>query len=120
MRTQNSAGEWEQALSTLMQAQPEACAFRLRHTVGSNDKKTLIFGLTQQFLKVALYIAYDIRPPPYYLCRFLDPSFLSNDFLSYELTVCCKEKQFPRGALGYYLGALQGAQIVRISVRPFF
>ena len=41
---------------------------------------------------------YDIRPPPYCFCWFLDPSFLSNDVLTYELTVG------PRDGISLLLG----------------
>ena len=50
-------------------------------------KKTLKSGLTREFLKATLYDHYGNRPLYHHLGRFLDPNFLSNNFLSYELTV---------------------------------
>ena len=56
-------------------------------TVSSLNKKTLNCGLTQHILKNALCNTWYDRPISYYLHRFLDPSFLLNNFLLNELTV---------------------------------
>ena len=61
--------------------------FERGHTVSQSVKKSLIFGLTQQFLKDSLYKLYDIGPISYYLQGFLDPNFLTNNVLTYLRTV---------------------------------
>ena len=96
-------------------------------------KKSLPIGLTQHFLKTALCNLFDDRPLSYYISVFLGRSFLSNGFLSCELTTVFQERKsnisirsfggrLARRPTSFLLlkGALQGAQTLSMLMLQLF